>query len=337
MAYGLNRNERLYFEIPATYGQFNNTAGASTISGSNCAKFVKATFTPDTGLIRSKSKTGTRTVPAGTAGRRGGKFSIQFELIPNGSPGVAPDINPVLQAIFGQAPTIVASTSVNYTLADSVVGFNVFSFRTPSTVMQRAALGCVVDRFEMNLGQDVADLTVSGTCMAIIDSMTFASQDTTSKGGLTAFPSEPASPTTNGAIVPGFIGSASYDSNVMANIMSAKITGTIGNTIEYAFGNYEPTIPGGDVRNISISTELFDDDTSNSSDLYTKALTKAGITIALTLGSVAGAKINPTLMGTQLASPVIEEGQRRFMAKFGDSQAAGSSVTALNEFSLLFN
>lgn len=337
MAFSNSRAGRLYLEVPATFGAFNNTSGASSIAGSNCAKHVKCVLTPATGLIRPQSKTGTRTMPAGVAGKRGGAFSLTFEFIPNGSGGVVPDIDPVLQAIFGQASTIVASTSVTYALSDNVQSFNLYYFRTPSTVKQMAALGCVVEKFEMNLGQDVADLTVSGSCISIIDSVTFSSQDSVAKGSLTAFPVEPSSPTTNGAIVPGFIGSATYASNVMTNISTAKISGTIGNKLEYAFGTYEPNIPGGAVRNIAISTDLFDDDTTNSSTLYTDAFTKSAVTIALVLGSVAGARIAPTLIGTQFVSPVMEEGELRWMAKYGDSPASGTSVTALNEFGLVIN
>lgn len=339
MAYSLSRQHRLYLQNEASFGVIPNTTGTATVAGSNACKFQKAQFSPNVATLVPPDKTGTRTVPRGAPGRRNSSWEIGGSLIPNGVAGVVPDFDPLFRSSFGQAPVISAGTSVAYNLSDSVLSFTAFGFRKPASVRQAVAFGCVVDKVEFSIGQDIASFTANGSCLWVADSVNFSGLDSVGKGGLTAFPTEPASPVTNGTIIPGFTGQATFDGNVMATIASAKVSLGISNSLETAFGQFYSTIPGGDVRNIGIEFDLYDDDSTGASNLYTKALSKAAINISLQIGTVAGSIVTLNLNGVQLAAPTLDDGQRRWVAKFGASRATGSSASGstADEVSLIFS
>jgi hypothetical protein len=335
MSYAFSRNERIYLQKETVFGTIPNTGGTATLSGSNACRHIKASLTPEVALLVRPDKTGARTATAGVAGRKIGRWSVEMSLAANGAPGVVPDCDPLLVALFGADATINTGVSVSYALADVVKSFCLWRFRTPSSVMQQVAFGAVVNEATFNLGQDIASWSASGECMWVLDSVNFSGTDATGKGGLTAFPSEPASPVTNGGIIAGFTGQATFDSNVLANIRTATLKITTGNAIvKDTFGSYYGTTPEGDMRAVALSFGIYDDDASGTTNLYQKAITKTPINVTLQIGTVTGNKWTFTVKGVQLAVPSLDDGQRRWSASFGDSQASGSSITALDEVAL---
>src|SRR5207244_1430504 len=119
---------------------------------------------------------------------------------------------------FGQVAATVASTSVTYNLSDSPLSFALYHFRTPSTVTQRIGMGAIVKDATFTLGPDIATLSANGECIWVIDSDNFASLTTAEKGGLTAFPTEPASPVAHGNAVIGFTGAITMDGQTIADL-----------------------------------------------------------------------------------------------------------------------
>jgi len=340
MSFSYSRNERLYLQKETTYGQIANTSGTATLAGSNCCRHTKVVLKPNVALLKRRDKTGTRTATQGTPGRKNAMAcSVEMDLAANGAPGVVPDCDPILCAIFGVANgTISAGTSVAYALTDAITSFSAWSFRQPSTMMQRVAAGAIVKSAIFDLGADVAALKADLAAAWILDSVNFATTDTTGKSGLTAFPSEPGTPVTNGGITAGFTGVATFDSNVMANIRSAQLKIDTGNDLTVdTFGTYYPGATEGGERTVSLSFNIYDGDDTASSNLYQKAITKTPINITLQIGSVAGAKWTWTIKNVQLATPSMEDGQRKWSAAFGDSRAFGSSLTALDEVALLIS
>ncbi|MFN3323417.1 MAG: phage tail tube protein [Bryobacteraceae bacterium] len=335
MAVSFSRNERIYLQKEAAFGVIPNTGGTASVSGSNCCRHIKASLMPDVALLVRPDKTGSRTATAGVAGRKTGRWSVEMSLAASGAAGVVPDCDPILAALFGADATVNAGVSVNYALADVIKSFTFWRFRTPAAVMQQVAFGCVVNEATFNLGQDIAQWSASGECIWVPDSVNFASTDTEGKGGLTAFPVEPANPVTNGGIIAGFTGQATFDGNVLANIRTATLKIVTGNAIvKDTFGAYYGTSAEGDLRNVSLSFGVYDDDAAETTNLYQKAISKTPINITLQIGTVTGNKWTFTVNGVQLAVPSLDDGQRRWSATFGDSQASGSSVTALDEVAL---
>ena len=334
MAYSYNRNQRIYLLPESTFGVCPNSAGAASFAGSDCALVLKASFKPNVDLIESQSKTGTRTVDAGTSGRRSGKWSIEVELRTSGTAGTVPDIDVLWACAFGSNPVVAAGTSVTYSISDSIKSFSVFNARTPSTVLQQVAIGCVVTEVTISMGENTARCAFSGDCLWVADSVTFAQLGSgdTGKGGLTAIPSEPGTPTTTGAIIAGFTGGATVDGNLLADIRNGTIKFNTGNAIPLdKFGSYYGGAPEGDTRSVTLSFSTYDNDSAAQTNLYSKALTKAKINAAMQIGTVPGNIYTFNVKGVQLATQDITEGQRKWQADFSDSRAAGTSLGSLDE------
>ena len=336
MAYAFSRNERVYLQKETAFGTIPNTGGTASVSGSNACRHVKTSLVPDVALLVRPDKTGSRTQTVGVAGRKLGKWSLDMSLAANGAAGVVPDCDPLLVALFGADATISTGVSVSYALADVVKSLCLWRFRTPAAVMQQMALGAVVSDATFNLGQDIASWTMNGEALWVLDSVNFATTDATGKGGLTSFPTEPSSPVTNGGIIAGFTGVATFDSNVLANIRSATLKISTGNAIvKDTFGSYYGTTPEGDMRKVTLAFDIYDDSGTGTSNLYQKAITKSAINITLQIGTVAGSIWTWTIKGVQLDVPNLSDGQRRWSASFAESQASGSSLTAMDEVALV--
>jgi hypothetical protein len=309
---------------------------AVAVTGSNCCLIKKAVFKPMVDTLVSESKTGTRTIFSGVPGRHHATFSIELELRSNGAAGVKPDCDPLLQAIFGQAGTVSSGVSVAYALSDNIPSFTVYNYRTPSTVAQQVAIGCIMQKATFSLGANIASMTVSGVCLYVPDTFTFSTLDAGGKGGLSSIAAEPASPVVNGPIIAGFTGSAVIDSNTFLNIRTADIDINLNNDIPLdVFGSYYGGTPEGDARDVGLTFSLYDDDSTGTQDVYTKSLTKAPITSVMTIGTVAGSIWAFTIKGIQLETPDITEGQRKWQANVARSRATGSTLTAKDEIALL--
>src|SRR5665213_954601 len=229
-ANSLSRLERAYLQTQPVFGTIPNSGGTASVSGSNACRFMHMELQNDTALLVRGDKTGTRSMEGMTGGRKVGRWNISMDLAANGTAGVVPDCDPILQAIFGQTAAVgsgsanissstnaspivlttaahgitsgtfevvtvaghlvnttangvwlayaggttsltlcgsvgvgiggssgtVSRVKVSYTFVDGISLFTLWSFRTPSTLDQRAAHTCVVQEATFNLNQDVA-------------------------------------------------------------------------------------------------------------------------------------------------------------------------------------
>ena len=330
MPYSFNRNQRVYLAVETTFGT------AATVTGSSNCLITKAVFKPAVDTLDSQSKTGTRTTFPGVGGRRHGTFQIDMELRGNGVAGVKPDCDVLLQAIFGKAGTISAGVSVTYGLDDAIVSFTAYNYRTPSTVAQQVAIGCIVQRATFKLGENIATCSMSGMALFVPDTFIFSSLDAPGKGGLGSIPAEPGSPTFNGPIIAGFTGVATIDTHVFANMRTADIDINLNSDIPLdVFGSYYGGTPEADARDVGITISTYDDDTAGTQDVYTVALTKALIVSSMQIGVVPGSIWTFTLSGLQLETPDITEGTRKWQANLARSRAHGTTLTAKDEVALV--
>ena len=157
---------------------FNNTSGTWTSTGAKIPRHYGLTMTQNNPVVPTPYKTGTRSTLVGVRGRRSGTFSFSFPLIPNGAAGVVPDCDPLLAATFGQAGTVVASTSVTYNFLDNgFIPFGIFRYNKSggSSPTNFYGGGCVVQRYTINLGGEYLTATVEGKALYIGDSQQFPS------------------------------------------------------------------------------------------------------------------------------------------------------------------
>ena len=325
MAKVFSRLERCYVTQETAYGTVVSPAGT------DATRVIKLNMFNQTQLLRRRDKTGSRSQTAGVRGRTVGRWSFESSLYGSGTPGTVPDFDVLLKMLFGQA----AASGV-YTLSDTIITGNIWSYRRPSTADQRVMVGAVLQNFQFNLGQDVAEWSCDGIGLGMLTSKGFATADTDLIGGLASFPAEPASQTyVDAGLIAGFTGSIEIDGVTLAAIRTATIKGNTGAAlVEDAFGHYYPVDPEGDERRFQFAFNAYDDDTAGMAQLKEAAEKKESITATVTVGTVAGNTFTFELAGVQLEQSQLDDSGRSYVVNFGDGQVNGSSVTALDELTL---
>lgn len=331
MAFALSRNEQVFLQNQPTFGTIPNASGAATVAVANYCPIVKVNPQVKIDVIQSLWKTGTRDQVPPVRGRSSSTWSLDTHLTSAGA-GVVPALDPLNVALFGQAATIVASTSAEYTLSDSIDQFCLWSFRTPSTVQQRVAHGCIVQKAQFKIGQNIADFSASGQGTWVLDSDSFSAATTTEKGGLTAFPVQPTGTLpTNMGIVAGFTGSISAGGTVLATLRSLTVDIDTGNVIIVdQFGSYYPTSTEGDWRKVMLSFDLYEDDSAVMKALYAASLSFGGLVVDATVGTVTGNKHNLHCPNVQILNPELSE-ERRYTRSFKDCEAYPSALGVLDK------
>lgn len=426
--YSFSRIERAYLQNQPTFGTIPGGAGTASVGNANACRFIRMELSNDVALLERPDKTGTRSQEGMVGGRKAGRWSIEMSVAGNGTPGVVPDCDPILEALFGQASTpgtgtatISSSTNtspialtvthgitvgtmevvsitghttntaangtwlayavdastvkligsvtsgavgaggtlsrvkVSYSFVDDISQFTLWSFRGPSTLDQRVAHTCVVSEATFNLNQDVATWQANGDCLWVLRSKDISTADAYQSGGLSVFPTEPAAPVTNGSIVPGFTGrfvaglspganAASNSTNNAAFVAAAVQFPTIRNAtirvqtqnmlVRDTFGSYYATLSEGDVRNITLSFNIYDDDSTATNALKTWGDTKVPVDFIIQLGTVVGNTWVHWLKNVYLSSHVLGDGQLRFDASYGDSRSTSSTLALKDEYQL---
>ncbi|MCC6591607.1 MAG: hypothetical protein IT168_33280 [Bryobacterales bacterium] len=324
--------ERVYAKIETAFGT------AATLAAANCMRHTKCSLTAEQAYIQSSDKTGSISATRGRPGARGGRWSLEYEARPNGVAGQKPDCDPILEAAFGQAATVVASTSVTYSLANAIKSFTLGRFRQPSTVMQQVGIGCVLQELGFSFEQAAnCKFTANGSSLWVPDSVTFSSLDATGKGGLGAFPPEPASPVTNGEPVNGLAGTATLDGSSQAQIRSASVRMSMAVEIprDRLFAGQYGSSPERDVLGAYVDLTVVDEDIAAVTGLYSKALSGTPVDIVLEAGSVTGNRFKWTLKNCLLPMPELDDSARKWASNLRGIRAYSTSLTSLDEVSLM--
>ncbi len=229
----------------------------------------------------------------------------------------------------------VTKTALVYIPTDAELSFTGWSFRDPSTIMQRAIFGAVCKEGTFGIGEDIATWQSSGDGFWMLDSVNFASATTVEKGGLTAFPTKPTSPVTNGAGIAGFKGLAVLNGNKVTRIRNAQIKYGSGLDLPRdTFNNSYVDTPEADERSTQVTVNMYEDDSAGQAALEQAAIDKTSLDFYFVLGTVPGSVYGMALRGVQLTSPDRDDGQRAFTMAYSNSRAYGSGITAFNEMRL---
>lgn len=330
-----SQNQALYIQEETAYATIPNTAGTATVGNSNACRLIKLSTNQQQALIDRPDKLPTLDFTIGIGGRKSAQWNTSMSLAGNGAPGAKPDCDLLLKALFGKAAVVVAGTSVTYGCDDTSPTLALWNFRKPSTAAQACAFGSIVNQGVFRLGQDVATAEFSGESYWVIDSNQFPTAATAAKGGLTAFPSEPSAPVTNGNMVVGFTGAVTLDGNSYSNLRSATITFNAGRELpKDVFNNFYPDSPAQDRRDIRVEFSMYDDDSVNLGSLKNKAINNTGVTLVFQMGTIAGNIWTFTLNNVILAAPQYDDGQRKFALNF-TGKAHATSATSKDPISLV--
>jgi hypothetical protein len=286
-------------------------------------------------------KTGTRSMQPGISGRQAATWELSnMPVIPSGAAGTVPDADPIYAGMFNQAGAVTTSTNVIYSFLDTgVMPFTLASFfHGVSTLTQRLCFGCCVEQVDFTLNANVFTHTLRGSAVYRLDSDYFSSEGTAQKGGLSSYPSEPSSPSTTGAIIPGFGGVATIDGTDMSlTLRSCTISVKTGNRLMAdLFGSPLPQFQVGGQREITASFGFVDND--GSALIAIKNLAKAyGTTnVTITVGTVAGYEVVFTLKSVQLVVPDMSDETDFVTTSFAASSAHASAIANTDDLTLTF-
>jgi hypothetical protein len=286
-------------------------------------------------------KTGTRSMQPGISGRQSATWELSnMPVIPSGTAGTAPDADAVYGGIFGQAGDVTASTNVVYSFSDTgVYPFTLFSFfHGVSTLTQRLVYGCVPEQVSWQLNGNIFTQTVSGIGVYRLDSDNFSSESTAQKGGYSSYPTEPSSPTTVGAIIPGFGGVATIDGTDMSlQLRSCTISLKTGSRLmPDLFGSALPQFQVGGQREVTASFGFVDNDGSALIAIKNLAKQYGTCNITITVGTVAGYQVVFTLKSVQLVVPDMSDETDFVTTSFAASAAHASAIANTDDMTLTF-
>lgn len=334
--YSNTRIQRLYVVPEATWGTIPNTTGTATLAGSNCCRMSSFDITHSQQETVRSDKTGSFGVTLGILGRRQASWSAKMSMAPGGAAGTKPDMGPIIEACMGKLAVVSAGVSVTYGLDDLNPSVDLWDFNTPGTMTQRVILGAIGQKASFNLGADEPTVDFSGQGLAVLDTDIFSTADVISKGGLTAFPSEPGSPVTNGTPPPGFTGVITLDGQTYTTFRTGTVAVDTARELPMdGFNSYYGLSPAGGERNVTVDWSMYDDDSANLTALKVKAYNGTTVNLGFQIGTVAGSIWTFNLKNVLLPKPKFDYSGKRRVIQFSGARAHDTTIGAKDALSIV--
>jgi hypothetical protein len=334
MADVFSRYERCYPLIQSAY----DTIPSPT--NSDCCLVTDCTAEAKQNEIERSDKTGTLDRMPAQGGRRVGSVSVAMTAAGNGTAGTAPDCKNLITAAMGAAPTIVASTSVTWALGDALSYMAIWKFLTGlANATSKCAFNSLMQKMEAAFGSDEPTLTFSGESGWVIDNDQLADGTTpaAAKGGLAAWPSQPASPVVNGIAPPGFKVAATIDGTAYDNIISGKVALAVQRELK-KIGNSEfPTAGAPGDRVVTVDWSMIDNDSAALRTLKQKAHSRTPINMSYTVGTLAGNRWVYTLTNVIVPKPTEGTNGTFRTVNFAGAIAYASAMGLKDQYTLAIN
>lgn len=340
MATGLSLAERIYVQSETTFGEIPNSSGTPTLAASHYMRHTRASLNATQGEIQDRDKNASGDLTLGSAGVKGGNWSLTWEARPRGSASWRPDWATVLESAMEAAGAVVGSGPYSYdfglSTTPTVKSFTLWRYRG-TTLMSQVGFGCVPAelRFVMEQGQNCR-FEANGPCLWVRDSVNWASDDTTGQGGATggAFPTEPASPVGNGVPVNALTGTATLDGNTTVQVKSASVIVRPGFQIpqDRLFAGAYGSAAERDTREILIDLSVIDEDIAAVTNLYAKARSRTAISIVLDAGSVTSNRFKWTAPTCVLPEPAVGDDARKWASNLSGIRCYAPTALALSVY-----
>lgn len=342
MAYNSPFYGRAFCQIKPNLRTILNNSGTWNNATAQAIRIMQGSLqmAPTEPLTKAQWIHGTRSQLQAIKGRKGGTVSMDIPVVPSGTPGTAPDMDPILQAIFGGAPTIVAGTSVTYNIFDQTnILLDLFEFahNTPTTG-NRYALGFIPQRISVTFNGNILECKISGLSVTVVQNEEFTYVDAIAKGGLSAFPLEPTSFSLTGAIIPGFGGSLTLDGQTITDLCDMfDVEFDTGYNFKGDFvDDAYPAMVTRGLRVARVNVRMVNTDSSAIADLKQKGRTGAPITGSFLLGSTPGYQVGVGFGGLQVLPSTLADQNEYVTCSFGQSEASVTPGLA-NEFNMSFS
>jgi len=334
--------EKLFCQLASSPRTIPNSGGTWTASGAQLLRAMSGSVSmnPNEAWISAQWKHGSRSALPQIKGRKNGAWSMNIPLALSGTPGTPPDCDPLLQAIFGGAPTITAGVSVAYNIYDQgALPFSIFDFiHGFGTTASKYAMGCLPQTIGLTFNGNLLEIQARGTAVAVVQTEEFPYVDAIAKGGLTTFPAEPGSFSLIGQLVTGFGGTLTLDGQQIKN-MCDGFSVEFDTGLDYKGDFIDDAYPAQIIKNlrsVSVNISMLNTDDPALINLKAKARTGATINGSFVLGNVSGYTVTASFNGLQLNPAQMSEQGAYFNCSFG--QARGTVAPGLsNEFALSFS
>lgn len=331
-------DERHYAQVTHPRAQaVPNSAGAATLAGADSVRHIRARLSAVDNIIRSAGKTGSRGLLAAIKGRKGASFDCEYPLAGSGAAGTHSDLQPVIEAMMGQAGTASAGVSVTYTLANSIPGLTLWNFRDPagSNIWNECLWGGVVNSFEIAAGaESEATIRIGGDGAYVVNKPNFAALTTPSKGGLTSFPTEPTA-VYLGTPAVAFVGSITINGVSTFLLESFKVRGALNRQIRSPFGSYYPSVEAAGIREFTADIAIYEENTSAQAALRHLVFTKGVFDATLVIGEDPGNIWTIALKNLIAPSSERQDGGLESIINLNGCVASKSSISANDELTIV--
>lgn len=310
-----------------------NSAGASFIRVMDDSLHIK----PEEPLVSTNWKHGTASQLQKIKGRRSASWSLNAPIVPSGTQAVPPDMDQLLQCVFGGAGSLATGTAFGnawqYSIYDQKsIPFTLLGFQhnTPATG-NRYAVGCVPQKLTIDLNGNILGLATTGVAVSAVENETFSVLDAVAQGSLTTFPSEPGSYSANGSLINAF-GGTLYINGVQYSSMcdSFSVEFDTGFTLKgnYVDSAYPLSVVYGR-RTASVSIGFVNNDSSALSTLKQSGRTSTPVQVAFYLGSIPGQRMYFLINGVQFtADDMTDQGSGYISIQFSNANSSVSPGTA---------
>lgn len=216
-----------------------------------------------------------------------------------------------------------AGRTITYLPSNSVPTMSVLDYWDPAEAVQRAILGCAVNRCRIAVNGDFHKFEFSGQAVEIVDSYHYSSV----QGAWSAFPAEPSSQLKTFSLVPGNLGQAWFGPNPtqFQTVVEAEIS--IRNNIDLRrrdFGATKPTCVLFGERSVEIDIVVAGSASPETIAIYDAAVNRMPIGVMLQLGTHEGRLCAIYMPAVVPEPPEFEDDDLRLQWRFRKCRAQGS-------------
>lgn len=323
-----------------------NSSGSWNSSGANYIRVTEDSFrfTPNEPKVATNILHGSASSLARISGRKSGSWEMNCPIVPNGTQAVAPDIDPILQSVFGGPGALATGTAFGnawqYTISNltSVPLFLAGFLHATAATGNIYSIGSIPQSLSIDFNGNILGMSVRGVSVSVVPNEAFAAiADVEPKGGLTSFPSEPGSFSTNGAVMNAFRGTLKINNVVFAgqcDMFSVEFQTGQSLKDNYVDSAYPMAVIYG-ARSAVVNIGFVNNDSAALAQLKQYARLSTPIPIEFDLGTVAGQRVIVNVNGVQLVPETLTEQNGYIACQFSNS---ASSVTPglSNDFSIAF-
>lgn len=344
--YLYSRLDSFFCGKQTAYHTIRNTEGVASLAATDACHHISFSATPSRSRIQAGDKEAGAAlvyIDRSRPGRMSGSASVSMPLFSGAGAGVPPDCGPILESAFGQE-AVQEGVNVTYSRSPSGLvtcelwGFNAEGKRGV------CAYGALVNRLTISGGQDSANLSADFVCYYVLGQDRFTNASEAEKGGLSAWPTEPASKTYTGSELTGFTGVFTINGTAYTAVRDFTITMNMNrdyDRMRYANDGTEffPQNPYELTPEITLDFSMWSTNAASLDALLAKIANREPVDATITIGATAGGiytfSLNDLIVPDDREGWTHEDTEDRKVLNFTGLRAQASSATNTDEIGLV--